>query len=67
LNPIENVWGSLKQYLRKEYKSKDLDDLNCGICLFWRKMTPIVCQNYIAHIQKVMFKVIEVNGEPSGY
>lgn len=67
LNPIENVWGSLKQFLRKEYKPQNLDDLKCGIRLFWRRMTPSVCQNYIAHVQKVMIKVIEVNGEPSGY
>jgi len=26
LNLIENVWGTMKQYLHKEYKPKDLDD-----------------------------------------
>ena len=67
LNPIENVWGSMKQYLRKEYKPQNLEDLKKGIRKFWRTMTPNVCRNYIAHIQKVMVKVIEVNGEPSGY
>jgi len=30
LNPIENVWGSLKQFLRTTYKPKDLDDLKKG-------------------------------------
>ena len=30
-------------------------------------MTPEVCSDYIAHIQKMMVKVIEVNGEPSGH
>ena len=67
LNPIENVWGSMKQFLRKEYKPQNLDDLKNGIRTFWRKMTSQVCSDYIAHIQKVMVKVIEVNGEPSGY
>ena len=27
LNPIENVWGSLKQYLRTHYKPKNLQEL----------------------------------------
>ena len=67
LNPIENVWGSMKQFLRKEHKPQNLDELKKGIRIFWRRMTPEVCSDYIAHIQKVMIKVIEVNGEPSGY
>jgi len=30
-------------------------------------MTKEQCQLYIYHIQKVMIKVIDVGGEPSGY
>ena len=67
LNPIENVWGSMKQFLRNEYKPTNLEDLKKGIRTFWKRMTPTVCSDYIAHIQKVMVKVIEVQGEPSGY
>jgi len=67
LNPIENVWGSMKQFLQKECKPQNLADLKKGIRTFWRRMTPEVCSDYIAHIQKVMIKVIEVKGEPSGY
>jgi len=52
LNPIENVWGSMKQFLRKEYKPQNLDELKTGIWTFWRRMTPEVCSDYIAHIQK---------------
>ena len=57
----------MKQFLRNEYKPKNLEDLKKGIRTFWRRMTPTVCSNYIFHIQKVMLKVIEVEGEPSGY
>ena len=67
LNPIENVWGSMKTYLRTEYKPKNLQDLKDGILQFWKRMTPGVCQKYISHLHKVIPKVIEVNGEPSGY
>lgn len=67
LNPIENVWGSMKTYLRQEYKPKNLEDMKLGIKSFWRRMTPSTCQEYIYHLQKVMIKVVEVNGEPSGF
>ena len=34
LNRIENIWGSLKQYLRNTYKSKNLVQLKEGIQQF---------------------------------
>lgn len=67
LNPIENVWASLKYYLRHEYKPTNMETLIDGIKRFWRSMTPDVCSKYIGHVQKVMPKVIEVNGEASGF
>ena len=68
LNPIENIWGSLKQYLRNSYKPQNLSELKKGIEQFWNSLTPEVCQKYISHvINKVIPKIIQVNGEPSGY
>ena len=67
LNPIELVWGSLKQYLRSQYKPKNLEELKAGIKKFWHSLTPQVCQKYISHLRKVIPKVIEVQGAPSGY
>ena len=67
LNPIENVWGSLKYFLRAHHKPRNLDSLVNGIATFWKTLTPAVCSKYIDHLQKVMPKVIEVNGEASGY
>ena len=67
LNPIENVWGSLKQYLRNVYKPKNLDELKEGIKQFWATLTPTVCTRYIQHLKKVIPKVIEHEGGPSGY
>lgn len=34
LNPIENIWGSLKQHLRTTYKSRNLEQLKCEIQQF---------------------------------
>ena len=67
LNPIENCWVSLKQFLRTTYKPTNLQELIDGIEKFWTSLTPDVCKKYIGHLQKVMPKVIEVNGNPSGY
>ena len=68
LNPIENIWGSMKQYLRTSYKPRNLQELKDGIEQFWVTLTPEVCQRYINHIsKKVMPKVVSVQGDPSGY
>ena len=67
LNPIENVWGSMKEFLRKEYKPKGLEDLKKGIREFWKTLTPSVCTRYINHLHRVIPKVIEENGGPSGF
>ena len=44
MNPIENVWGSMKTFLRNEYKPRTLDALKNGIRAFWKTLTPAVCQ-----------------------
>lgn len=67
LNPIENVWGSMKEYLRNYYKPQNLEDLKRGIKEFWKKLTPSVCTRYINHMQKVMPVVVKKEGGPSGY
>ena len=45
LNPIENVWGSLKYFLRHTYKPRNLETLIAGI--IWKSMTPGLCRKYI--------------------
>ena len=47
LNPIELVWGSLKQYLRNRYKPKNFEELKAGIETFWLSLTPEVCRNIL--------------------
>ena len=65
LNPIENVWGSLKQYLRTVVKPRSIEELKAGIQEFWQTLTPVICQRYVAHLHKVIPKVIEEDGGPS--
>ena len=67
LNPIELMWHALKDYLRNEYKPKNLGELKSGIRAFWATLTPSICKKYINHLIKVIPKVIEVQGLPSGY
>ena len=67
LNPIENVWGSMKRYLRDQIKPTTVEKLKGGICEFWRTLTPEKCQRYIRHLKKVIPKVIQEDGGPSGY
>ena len=67
LNPIENLWHELKEYIRREVKPKIKDELISGIKEFWRKVDIQKCRKYIGHLRKVIPKVIEVQGAASGY
>ena len=77
MNPIENIWGSLKQYLRNNYKLRNLNQLKEEIRQYWVPLMPKVCQQYIGHLNKVcqqyighlnkvIPKMIQENGGPSG-
>ena len=39
LNAIENIWASLKHYLRHDYKPRNLDSLVSGILKYWESLT----------------------------
>ena len=67
LNPIQNLWHEMKPYVRTQVKPYTKDDLVQGLQAFWKIVTPEKCQRYILHINKVIPKVIECNGGPSGY
>ena len=67
LNPIENVWHEMKHYIRTTAKPKTKEELLLAIQVFWATVTPEKCSRYINHLRKVIPKVIELNGEPTGY
>ena len=67
LNPIENLWHELKEYMRREVKPKNKEELIRGIKAFWKTVTPSVCAKYIGHLKKVISKAIELKGDATGY
>ncbi len=66
-NPIENMWHELKEYLRREVKPKVKQELIDGIQAFWSTVDITKCRKYIGHLKKVIPRVIEYNGRPTGY
>ena len=67
LNPIENLWHELKEYIRRAVKPRTKAHLIAGIKEFWGTVDTQKCQKYIGHLRKVIPKVIEVQGAASGY
>ena len=62
LNPIENLWHELKEYLRREVKPRSKDELVDGIVQFWGSVSGEKCHKYIKHLHKVIPRVIEFGG-----
>lgn len=67
LNPIENLWHELKEYLRREIKPRNKQELVDGISSFWSTVDVCKCKKYIGHLRKVIPVVIEKNGDATGY
>jgi hypothetical protein len=67
LNPIENLSHELKEYIRREVKPKVKEELIDGIQQFWGTVDQAKCEKYIGHLQKVIPKVIELEGSATGY
>ena len=67
LNPIENIWHELKEFIRREVKPKCQQELVDGIKDFWSTVDVAKCQKYIGHLRKVIPKVIELKGAATGY
>ena len=66
MNPIENLWASLKYYIRHRVKPSTKEELVEGILAFWKTVTPEVCNNYINHLYKVIPEVVRRNGAATG-
>ena len=56
LNPIENLWHELKEYLRREIKPKNKAELIEGIEVFWSTVDVNKRNKYINHLKKVIPK-----------
>ena len=66
-NPIENLWHELKEHLRREVKPRSKEELIQGIVSFWETVDVEKCCKYINHLAKVLPKVVECEGGPSGH
>ncbi len=67
-NSIENLWHELKEFIRQEIKPKNKQELVNGIPSFWRAVTKEKCTKYnIRHLRKVIPKIIELEGDATGY
>ena len=67
MNPIENLWHELKEYVRREVKPENKEQLVNGITRFWASIDAHKCSRYINHLKKVLPSVIEKNGDATGY
>ena len=67
MNPIENLWHELKEFIRGVIKPKNKQELIVGIVRFRASVDVYKCQRYINHLRKVLPRAIEVQGEPIGY
>ena len=67
LNPIENLWHELKEFNRREVKPRTKAELIEGIQRFWETVDIAKCKKYIRHLKKVIPRVIEVEGDATGY
>ena len=67
LNPIENLWHEMKEFLRREVKPHNKAELVAGIEEFWGSVTTEKCRRYVRHLWKVIPRVIEEDGGASGY
>lgn len=67
LNPIENLWHEMKEYMRREVKPKNKQELISGIKRFWTTIDVHKCCRYIDHLKKVIPRVIEYQGDATGY
>ena len=54
LNPIENLWHEMKEFLRREVKPHNKAELVAGIEKFWGSVTKEKCRRYIWHLRKVI-------------
>ena len=66
LNPVENSWHELKEFLWHEIKPKVKEELVEGIVTFWNTVDVPKCNKYIRHMCKVIPRVIELQGMLQG-
>ena len=60
LNPIENLWHELKEFIRRETKPKTKEELVTGIINFWDTVRVEKCTKYINHLKKLYLRSLNL-------
>ena len=66
MNPIENLRHELNECIGREVKQRTNDELVDGN-RFWETVTIKKYNKYMNDLNKVIPRVSELNGEPTGY
>lgn len=66
LNPIEMLWHSMLEFIRKKF-CKTVHDVEMAIIEFIESTTPEICQNYIKKIPEIIKIIIKKKGGWSNY
>ncbi len=61
------ICGIFKEYLRREVKPHNKDELVEGIISFWPTVTIDKCRLYINDLRRVIPRIIELKGDPTGF
>ena len=62
-----HLFGMNWKFIRREVKPKNKAELVEGIKRFWLTVVATKCQKYIRHLRKVIPRIIELNGNATGY
>ncbi len=57
----------LKEYLRRDIKPSNKDQLIQGIRLFWDTVDVRKCRRYIRHLRRVLPRIVELDGDATGF
>ena len=57
----------LQEFVRRRVKPTTKEELIQGILEFWTTVDVCKCRKYIYHLRKVLPKIIELNGDATGY
>ncbi|MBW0576039.1 hypothetical protein O181_115754 [Austropuccinia psidii MF-1] len=67
LDPIENVWKTMKSQIRKLYQPQTVDKLRHAINTAWSDFHVNLLNDLLYSMPQCMAMVIEMNGGPTSY
>ena len=57
----------LQEYIRRVIKPANKDELVQGIQQFWATVDVQKCRGYIGHLRRVLPRIVELNGDATGF